>query len=207
LDQWERLQYSEVIKEFGRVEIEATDYVEPPCEDEINKLFQEPPSKVKVHTSAPSQEKEHAARTNKILGEIDSVRKNMSWTGRTPESEQELIPELKLMAHCNSVPPRPRDAAEVWRSALVPRSSLVHSKASGQMFFVIKPYKCACLGWPAVRRKGGIFRHDQSAQSLEFIFVTDLDAFEVYTTETWSPMHLHKKDFGTTYYSMRFNSI
>ena len=76
MDQWERLQYSEVIKEFGRVEIEATDKMEPPSDAEIAKIFEEPPSKVVVCHSAPSQEKAQAARTNKILGEIDAVRKN-----------------------------------------------------------------------------------------------------------------------------------
>ena len=109
---------------------------------------------------------------------------------------------MKLMTHCNSVPPRSRDAAEVWKSALLPRASLVHSKASGHMFFVVKPYKSACLVWPAVHASGNIFRHDLSAQSLEFIFATDLDNFVVYTTETCSPMGLHKKDFG-----IKLNSI
>ena len=84
---------------------------------------------------------------------------------------------------------------------MLPRASLVHSKASGQMFVVVKPYKSACLVWPAERASGNIFRHDLSAQSLEFIFGTDPDNFEVYTTETWSPMRLRKKDFGS-----RFNT-
>ena len=115
---------------------------------------------------------------------------------------------MKLMAHCNSVPPRPRHAAEVWKSALFPRGSLLHGKAPGHMFFVVKPYKSACLVWPAVRASGNIFRHDLSAQSLEFIFATDLENFEVYTTETWGPMRLHKQDFGTKLNSINsFNKL
>ena len=169
--------------------------VEPPSFEEIEKLFQEPPSTVNVSTSAPSHEKDHAARTNAILEQIEAVRKTMSWSGKNPESEQDLIAEMKLMVHCNSVPPRPQDAAEVWKSALLPRGSLVHCKALKRMVFVVKPYKSACMVWPAVCTKGKIYRHDPSAQSLEFIFVTDLDDFEEYTTETWSPMHLYKEAY------------
>ena len=76
MDQWEPLQYSEAIKESGRVEIEATDKMEPPSDAEIEKLFQEPPSKAVLGHSAPSLETTQAARTNKILGEIEAVRKN-----------------------------------------------------------------------------------------------------------------------------------
>ena len=87
-------------------------------------------------------------KRNKLLGETHRVKDEKNFSAFTPESEQVLVAELRLMGylHENNMWGRVNDA---WVTGLLPVGALIHIVPRKARCFVLKTHAAAALTWPA----------------------------------------------------------
>ena len=124
--QWGSLVGHNVIEEFRRTDIDATSTIsDRTMVDNMEALFREPGSIRKADPAATSQEQQAVEKRNEFLATTARVKDEKKFSAFTPESEQVLVAELRLMGylHENNMWGRVNDA---WVTSLLPVVAIVH---------------------------------------------------------------------------------
>ena len=195
--QWGSLVGHNVIEEFRRTEIAATSTISSrTMVDNMEALFREPGSIRNAAPAATSQEMEAVEKRNTSLATTTRVKDGKQFSAFTPESEQVLTAELRLMGylHENTMWGRVNDA---WVTSLLPVGALVHIVPRKARVWVLKTNAAAALCWPAEEVAHRVWRKKPGIAALEWHSIFSVADVEVYTTRHWSPLRLHLEDIYT----------
>jgi len=192
--QWGSLVGHNVIEEFRRTEVEAKSTISD--QEMVNKmdaLFRDPGSIRKPGCAATSQEIEHVEKRNKFLETTQRIKDETKFSAFTPESEQVLVAELRLLRHLHEhgMWGRVNDA---WVTNLLPVGALIHIVPRKARVFVLKTNASAALTWPAEEIAPRVWRKKPGIEALEWHTIFNVKDVEVLRTRYWSPLHLRVED-------------
>ena len=191
---WDRLVSGSVIEEFGHKEGEARSEQMPPDEKDLAEiLFKEPPLRHAAHPVASATAR--TAKRTKLLQDAARIKDPKHFSYMTPESEQILVSELRLMRvlHEKDMWHRVNDA---WVTGLLPKGALIHIKSLSVYTFVVKTNDASAMCWEAERISVNLWQKARRIQSLSWHTIFDLDDVEVLQTRYLSPMHLFMQDLS-----------
>lgn len=137
---------------------------------------------------------------------IEEVRTDYTWNTHTPASEQELYAEMFLMTTLYKKDLFHR-ADDAWQAELMPLGGLVRRKSDECTVFVVRNYSVACLCWPAKMSLWNIWTHDESASSLMWLEVLDINDFEEIPLDTVCPMHMFVLDRNSTFAHRKYSLL
>ena len=138
-----------MIEEFRRTEIEATSTAtDADVEQRMGALFEDPGPTRKVDPAATSQEQERVEKRNKFLQTTQRIKDEKTFVAFTPESEQILVAELRLLRHLHAQNMWAR-ANDSWITGVLPVGALIHIMPLKVYTFVFKANACAAITWPA----------------------------------------------------------
>ena len=156
-------------------------------------MFADPGSIRNAGLAATSQERERVKKRNEFLATTQRVKDEKRFSAFTPESEQVLVAELRLMGylHENNMWGRVNDA---WVTSLLPVGALVHILSRKKKVFVLKTNAAAALCWPAEEVAPRVWRKKPGIEALERHTIFSVVDVEVYTIRHWSPLRLRMED-------------
>ena len=188
--QWSSLVGNNVIEEFRRKDVNATSTIsDRTMAENMEALFREPGSIRNAAPAATSQEMEAVEKRNTSLATTTRVKDGKQFSAFTPESEQVLTAELRLMGylHENNMWGRVNDA---WVTSLLPVGALVHIVPRKARVWVLKTNAAAALCWPAEEVAHRVWRKKLGIAVLERHTIFNVADEEVLTTRYWPPLRL-----------------
>jgi hypothetical protein len=192
---WDKLTTLNVLAEFGRNEIEVQEGESLPrneMEATLQGLFKDPSDRVKCGDQAIDAEKKAMEEENSFLATFDEILHDRA-KGFTPESEQVLVAEMRLLRLLNEHNLWNR-ANDAWQTALLPIGALVRAKSMAQVLWILKTNECAALCWPAIEVDKGVWAKSKKLKELVWYTCFNIDEVEVFNVKVCSPMHLRLKD-------------
>ena len=111
-------------------------------------LFEDTGPTRKVDLAATSQEQERVEKRNTFLQTTQRIKDEKTFVAFTPESEQILVAELRLLRHLHAHNMWAR-ASDSWITGVLPVGALVHIIPLKVYTFVLKANACAAITWPA----------------------------------------------------------
>ena len=132
-------------------------------------------------------------KRNKFLQTTQRIKDETKVVALTPEIEQLLVAELRLLRHLHAHDMWAR-ANDAWITSLLPVGGLIRIKSVKVYAFVLKTNECAALTWPAEEVARHVWRKSAAISQLEWRVVFSHDDVEVLPTRYWSPLHARLKE-------------
>ena len=168
LAMWEVPMVHKLLKEYGREEVgKATAPASQPAAHTLEKLFV--PGKLHQSLTAADAADLYGADELEVRrawkDKLQRITGTQDWHSDTPASQQQLMAELHLMQvmHEGGLW---ASAGDAWRAHLVPAGELILHEPSGTVFFCIRSWEAAWVGWEAKLLSEGLYTYHPSCQQL-----------------------------------------
>lgn len=197
--QWQVPQKAGLIAEFERTEVQPTTQAQPPpgC---LEKLFTAETTemrkeKTKHIENVAEDMRDGMKARSEMQKRLKGILGRQDWTVHTPDSQQRLYAEAKVMRHLAEFSLW-HLASEAWRAGLLPEGEIVVSESSGDAMFVVKTLDCAFIAWPAEQLAPGVWVRMKGVRKLSWRFCFDEADYKVLPSMDCSPLRLHLEGCG-----------